>query len=118
MRAVMCREFGGPETLRLEADQVRIRVRAAGINFADTLMIAGTYQVKPPFPFTPGMEAAGDIVEVGAAVAEFKVGQRVLATARGGGTYADEMVARAVNVVPIPAALPGDVAAALPVVYE
>ncbi|MBV8168488.1 MAG: NADPH:quinone oxidoreductase family protein [Alphaproteobacteria bacterium] len=125
MRAVMCRQFGGPESLRveetasgpLESDQVRIRVHAAGINFADTLMIAGTYQVKPPFPFTPGMEAAGEIVEVGAAAKEFTVGQRVLATARGGGTYSDEMVAREVNVVPIPDAMPYDVAASFPVVY-
>src|SRR5258706_476164 len=125
MRAVMCRQFGGPETLRveetasapLESDQVRIRVYAAGINFADTLMIAGTYQVKPPFPLTPGMEAAGEIVEVGAAAKEFQVGQRVLATARGGGTYADEMVAREVNVVPIPDAMAYDVAASFPVVY-
>jgi NADPH2:quinone reductase len=125
MRAVMCRQFGGPETLRveevpsapLEADQVRIRVHAAGINFADTLMIAGSYQVKPPFPFTPGMEAAGVIAEVGSAVKDVTVGQRVLATARGGGTYADEMVARTVNVVPIPDTMDYQTAAAFPVVY-
>lgn len=125
MRAVMCRQWGGPETLRLEEvasaplapDQVRIRVHAAGINFADTLMVAGTYQVKPPFPFTPGMEAAGEIVEVGSAAKEFKVGQRVLATSRGGGTYADEMVAREEVVVPIPASMDYATAASFPVVY-
>src|SRR5438445_12708275 len=61
MKAVLCREWGGPESLRFEevaspplaAHQARIRVRACGVNFADTLMIAGKYQVKPDFPFTP-----------------------------------------------------------------
>jgi NADPH:quinone reductase len=125
MRAVMCREWGGPESLRVEevasaplaSDQVRLRVHAAGLNFADTLMIAGKYQVKPPFPFTPGMEAAGEIVEVGAAIREFKPGQRVLATARGGGTYATEMVAREDVVAPIPDAMDFVTAASFPVVY-
>ena len=67
MKAVLCREWGGPDSLRLEEvaarplkpNEVRIRVRACGVNFADTLMIAGKYQVKPEFPFTPGLEAAG-----------------------------------------------------------
>src|SRR6516165_6840825 len=67
MNSIRCREWGAPETLRLEKaesptlqpHQVRIRVRAAGVNFADTLMVGGRYQVKPPFPFTPGLEAAG-----------------------------------------------------------
>ena len=50
------------ERQSLEPQQVRIRVRAVGVNFADSLMVGGTYQVKPPFPFTPGLEAAGEIV--------------------------------------------------------
>ena len=50
------------ERQSLEPQQVRIRVRAAGVNFADSLMVGGTYQMKPPFPFTPGLEAAGEIV--------------------------------------------------------
>ena len=76
MQAVRCREWGPPDVLRLEKvvprelapSDVRIRVRAAGVNFADSLMVGGTYQVKPPFPFTPGLETAGEIVEVGSAV--------------------------------------------------
>jgi len=67
MKAIRCREWGTPDVLRLEKaespslkpHQVRIRARAAGVNFADSLMVGGTYQVKPPFPFTPGLEAAG-----------------------------------------------------------
>ena len=74
-KAVVCRELGPPENLRLETfasvplapGQVRIAIRAAGINFPDILMAAGEYQLKPPLPFTPGVEAAGDVVEVNAA---------------------------------------------------
>src|SRR5258706_7708307 len=125
MRAVLCRQWGSPDNLTLEdvpsrplaPDQVRIRVRAAGLNFADSLMIAGKYQVKPEFPFTPGMEVAGEIAEVGAAVTGLKVGQRVMATTRGGGAYATELVALPDAVVPIPDAMDFCTAAAFPVVY-
>jgi NADPH:quinone reductase len=125
MKAIRCREWGAPETLRLEEaespklqpHQVRIRVRAAGVNFADTLMVGGRYQVKPPFPFTPGLEAAGEIVEAGAAVANLRAGQRVLAVLRSGGGYAEEIVLDAAAVVPIPAAMGFVTAAAFPVAY-
>ena len=76
MRAVVCRELRGPDALELAdlptpepgACGVRIRVRAAGVNFADSLMLAGRYQEKPPLPFTPGLELAGEIEAVGAGV--------------------------------------------------
>ena len=95
MKAIRCREWGSPDVLRLEeADnpslerhQVRLRVHAAGVNFADSLMVGGTYQVKPQFPFTPGLEAAGEIVETGSAVDGLRVGQRALAVLRNGGGY-------------------------------
>ena len=69
-KAVVCRELGPPERLRLESfpsaplapGQVRVAIRAAGINFPDILMAAGKYQLKPELPFTPGVEAAGDVV--------------------------------------------------------
>ena len=81
-RAIVCRELGPPESLRLEQfasvplkpGQVRVAVRAAGINFPDILMAAGEYQHKPELPFTPGMEAAGDVSEVAGDVPGVAVG--------------------------------------------
>src|SRR6266851_3796187 len=72
MKAMICRQWGRPEDLRLEevapaplkAGQVRIRIKAAGVSFATTLVIAGKYQRKPPLPFAPGTEASGVAVEV------------------------------------------------------
>src|ERR1700736_6986607 len=112
MKAIRCREWGAPDVLRLEeaerprlaGDQGRIRVHAAGVNFADSLMVGGTYQVKPPFPFTPGLEAAGEIVEAGSAVDGLRAGQRALAVLRNGGGYAEEIVLDAAAVVPVPGA--------------
>jgi NADPH2:quinone reductase len=125
MKAVLCREWGGPESLRLEEvasrplspSEVRIRVHACGVNFADTLMVAGKYQVKPEFPFTPGLEAAGEVIEVGPAVTHLRPGQRVLAVLRFGGGYADEIALNADAVVPIPDAMDYITAAAFPVAY-
>jgi len=125
MKAVLCREWGTPDVLRfedvaareLQPDQVRIRVHAAGVNFADSLMVGGTYQVKPPFPFTPGLEAAGIIVEAGGAVAGLQAGQRVLAVLRNGGGYAKEILVDAASVVAIPDAMDFVTAAAFPVAY-
>ncbi|HXC27885.1 MAG TPA: NADPH:quinone oxidoreductase family protein [Stellaceae bacterium] len=125
MKAIVCHEWGAPEVLRFEEmgrrdlkpNQVRIRVHAAGVNFADSLMVGGTYQVKPPFPFTPGLEAAGVITETGSAVTDLQAGQRVLAVMRNGGTYAEEIVQDATSVVPIPDAMDYASAAAFPVAY-
>src|SRR5258708_29566977 len=87
MRAVLCREFAGPEKLvladvpppPLRDGTVRIRIHAAGVNFADTLLITGQYQDKPPLPFTPGMEVAGVVAEAGAGVPPPQRRDRVLA---------------------------------------
>jgi NADPH:quinone reductase len=125
MKAVLCREWGGPESLRVEEaaspalapNEARIRVRACGVNFADTLMIAGKYQVKPEFPFTPGLEAAGEVIEVGSEVKHLQPGQRVLAVLRFGGGYAEEIALNADAVVPIPDAMDYVTAAAFPVAY-
>ena len=106
--AIVCRELGPPESLRLEevasvpleAGQVRVAVRAAGINFPDILMVAGDYQLKPELPFTPGMEAAGTISEI-SDVDGFKVGNRVIVKLRHGG-YADEVVVTPAQLTPLP----------------
>jgi NADPH2:quinone reductase len=80
-------------------------------------MIAGTYQVKPGFPFTPGLEAAGEVVETGAEVTHLTPGQRVLAVLRFGGGYAEEIAVNADAVVVIPDAMDFVTAAAFPVAY-
>ena len=112
MRAVICRAWGGPETLAVEdmplpepgPDQVLIDVAAAGVNFADTLMIAGKYQEKPAFPFSPGLEIAGTLRRAGSNVSGLKEGQRVMALTDFGG-YAETALARAGDVYPIPETL-------------
>ena len=108
-RRVVCREFGPPEQLRLETfpsqalaeGQIRVAVRASGINFPDILMAAGSYQLKPEKPFTPGVEAAGRITELGNGVTSLAVGDRVIARMRYG-AYADELVVTPAQLVPIP----------------
>jgi len=109
MKAVLCHSFGPPENLSaadipsppLEDGQVRIAVRACGVNFPDALMIQGLYQFKPAFPFSPGLEVAGDIIEVAADVNELAVGARVMATMMFGG-FAEEVVVPAATVLPMP----------------
>src|SRR5947199_183165 len=98
-KAVVCRELGPPERLRLESfaptplpkGDVRVAVHAAGINFPDILMAAGEYQLKPELPFTPGVEAAGEVTEIAEAVTGFAIGDRVIVKMRHG-AYADEAV--------------------------
>src|ERR1041385_6601147 len=98
-KAVVCRELGPPEKLRLEhfasaplpPGHVRVAIHAAGINFPDILMAAGEYQLKPELPFIPGVEAAGEVVEVERAVQGATVGDRVIVKLRHGG-YADEVL--------------------------
>ncbi|MBZ5523183.1 MAG: NADPH:quinone oxidoreductase family protein [Acidobacteriia bacterium] len=124
MRAVLCRELGGPEKLVVEDvpsppmrdGAVRIAIHAAGLNFADLLLIAGQYQSKPSLPFTPGSEAAGVITEVGAGVRHLKAGDRVMAILEGGG-YAEEAVVDAARVLPIPPNMSFDEAAGFPIAY-
>lgn len=105
MKAIVCPAFGGPEVLTfadypkpsVKADEVLVRVRAAGVNFADLVVVAGKYQAKIEPPFVPGMEIAGEIAEVGSAVAGWKVGDRVVSLTDGGG-YAEYVAVRAQRV--------------------
>jgi NADPH:quinone reductase len=125
MRAVLCKELGGPEKLVIEDvpappirdGAVRIAIHAAGVNFADILLISGQYQDRPPLPFIPGMEVAGVVTELGAGVSRLKVGDRVLSSV-GRGAYAEEVVVEADSAHRIPAAMDFVAAAAFPVAYS
>jgi len=124
MRAIVCRRLDGPEALALEnvpapepePGEVTIAVGAAALNFADILMTRGTYQEKPPLPFTPGMELAGRIHTVGADVIGLAPGERVLAVVDHG-AFAEVARARAVDVVAIGDAMTDAVAAGFPIAY-
>jgi NADPH:quinone reductase len=108
-KAVVCRELGPPERLRLETfppaplaqGQVRVAIHAAGINFTDILMAAGEYQLKPELPFTPGVEAAGEVIEVEGSATGVAVGDRVIVKMRYG-AYADEAVVTPSQLTPLP----------------
>lgn len=124
MKAMMSHEPGGPETLKLtEADtpepgpgQLRIAVKAAGVNFPDTLIIRDLYQFKPPRPFAPGGEVAGVIEALGDGVSGFNIGDRVIAGGINGG-FATHFIADAARVNNIPDAMPFDEAAAFMLTY-
>ena len=110
-RAVNCAAWGAPDQLTVaniavrepKADEVRVRVLAAGVNFPDALIVQGKYQIQPPFPFTPGAEIAGEVISVGDGVKHVKAGDRVVAFCGVGG-FAEEVIAPAAVTIPI---LPG-----------
>jgi NADPH2:quinone reductase len=97
--------------------QVRVRNRAAALNFFDILQIQGKYQTKPPFPFTPGAEIAGEIDAVGDAVSQWRLGDRVIGLPGGSG-FAEQTVLDASKVFRIPSGMDWAPAAALPIVYH
>ncbi len=124
MRAVVCHELGGLDRLTLGelprpeagAGEILIEVKAAGLNFADLLMIKGEYQEKPDLPFAPGLEIAGRIARIGDGVSGFVEGQRVMATVSHGG-FAEFSVARSGDVVALPDAVDDVTAAGFAVAY-
>jgi NADPH2:quinone reductase len=124
MKALLSHRPGGPETLVIEdipeptagPGEVRIAVRACGVNFPDVLIIQDLYQVKPPRPFAPGSEVAGVVDAVGAGVADFRPGDRVImGPVRGG--MAEKAVAPATCCWKMPPAMPFDEGAALLFTY-
>lgn len=125
MRALRCHTLGDLSSLRVEdcpapsigPGQVRIGVKAAGVNFPDILMIEGKYQVKPELPFIPGLEVAGEVLEVASGVDHVRPGDRVIAFARHAGGFASEIVLPGGIVTPIPDAMDFETAAAFPVAY-
>src|SRR5262245_11818080 len=124
MKALLCKSWGGPETLVLEelpspqagAGEVVIDVKAAGVNFPDVLIIQNKYQLKPPLPFAPGAELSGVIKEIGAGVTGFRAGDRVIAITMYG-AFAEECVARAGQLIRMPAGLDFATAAAFTFTY-
>ncbi len=124
MKAVLCKAFGPADTLVVEEvnspeikkNEVLLDVHAAGINFPDTLIIEGKYQFKPPFPFSPGGEAAGVISAVGEKVSHLQVGQRVMALT-GWGSCAEQVAVPAYNILPMPEGMDFPTAAAFSMTY-
>ena len=124
MKAMVCRELTGPAALRLEEvaephpapNQVRIRVRACGVNFADSLITRGQYQKQPQPPFSPGFELSGEVLELGAGVEKIAVGDRLIAMTGHGG-YAEQVVVDVNRCTPLPAAMSWEHGAAFPVVF-
>jgi NADPH2:quinone reductase len=109
MRRIVCRELGPPENLEIEEvddivprpGQVVVGVGAAGVNFVDGLFVAGDYQIKPPLPFTPGSEIAGEVVAVADDGSGIAIGDRVLSMCGLGG-YAEQVAISALSAVPVP----------------
>src|SRR5215468_3926513 len=124
MRAVICRAWGAVEDLTIEevpapapaVDEVLIDVRATSVNYADSIMVAGKYQTRPPFPFSPGLETAGIVARCGAAVTRFRPGDRVMATLAYGG-LAEQAVAKEAETFAVPPGMPFEEAGAFPIAY-
>jgi NADPH2:quinone reductase len=124
MKAVVCKAWGGPETLVIEdlpsprpgAGELVVDVAAAGVNFPDLLIIQNKYQLKPALPFTPGAELAGVVKEVGAGVSHLRPGDRVVAMVNTG-AFAEECIASAARVLPLPPGVDFAAAAAFSLTY-
>src|SRR5437899_9301245 len=124
MRAVICRAWGPVDDLKLEdvappkpgPGQLVIDIKATGVNYADSIMVAGRYQTRPPFPFSPGLETAGVVTRRGEGVTRFKTGDRVMAILAYGG-FAEPAPADEAETFPIPHAMPFGEAGAFPDAY-
>lgn len=124
MKALVCHGFAPYDQHKIEdvpaptlpKGHVRVSVKAAGVNFPDILQVEGKYQMKPPFPFTPGAECAGIIAEVGEDVPYLKPGMRV-ACFPGLNAFAEEVNVNMMACMPIPANMPFETAAAIGLVY-
>ena len=124
MRAVLCREWGAIDDLTIAdvpvptpaAGEVLIDVKAAGVTYADAIMAAGQYQIKPPLPFSPGFEAAGVVAACGEGTTRLQPGARVMAILSYGG-LAEMVVAPEADTFAIPDGMSFDEAGAFPVAY-
>jgi NADPH2:quinone reductase len=124
MKAVLCKAYGPPESLVIEdvpalepgPGEVVVSVKAASVNFPDVLIIQNKYQVKPPLPFSPGSEVAGIVKAVGGGVTHVKPGDRVMAII-GYGAFAEEVKVEGRRVLPLPAGMDFESAAAFGLTY-
>src|SRR6186713_1923806 len=124
MKALLCVEHGPADRLVLREipdlvpgeGEVIVRVRAAGVNFPDTLIIENRYQFKPELPFVPGGECAGVVESVGAGVHHLRPGTRVMAFTTWG-AFAEKVRVRANSLIPVPDGMDDAVAAAFTIAY-
>ena len=109
MKAIICNQFGQPSSLQYQEvaspspkeDEILIAVKACSVNFPDTLIIQGKYQFRPPFPFSPGSDVAGIVLEVGKEGSPFKVGDAVVGFVPFGG-FAEQVLIKASDCFPKP----------------
>ncbi len=121
MKAIVVKEFGGPEVLRLETvadptpgwEQVVVRLAAIGVNPVDTYIRSGAYAAKPELPYTPGVDGAGTIIALGSGVTGLREGDRVYLAGSLTGTYAERAVCGVIHVHPLPARISFSQGAAL-----
>ncbi|MFQ6720334.1 alcohol dehydrogenase catalytic domain-containing protein, partial [Bordetella pertussis] len=124
MKAVVCREYGGPDVAAYEEvpapalapGAVRIQVQACSASFASLLVMEGKHQNRAPLPLIPGTEVAGVVTELGAGATRFRVGDRVIAGVQSG-CYAQEVVAPEATVFELPADVPFETGAQFPTIY-
>jgi NADPH2:quinone reductase len=124
MKAIVCKAWGPPDSLELQdrpdlvpgPGEVAVDVRAAGVNFPDVLTVQGKYQVKPPLPFTPGNEFAGVVRALGDGVRGLRVGDSVIGFTQTG-AFAEQAVAPAAALMPMPPGMDFDTAAAITLTY-
>jgi NADPH:quinone reductase len=125
MRAAVVRAIGPPESIAVEerpipapgSGEIVVQTLAAGVNFADLLMVAGQYQVKPPLPFVPGLELCGRITSVGAGVERWRPGDRIMGAPIRGGCFAEYVAVSAQHVFRAPESLSDELAAQFVVAY-
>jgi len=124
MKAVLCRQYGPPDSLRIEEiespragpGEVVVTTRAASVNFPDVLIIQNKYQFKPPLPFSPGSELAGVVKEVGDGVSAWRPGDKVIAFTTYG-AFAQEVKTEATRLLPLPEGMSFETGAAFLLTY-
>ena len=124
MKAIVCNNFGPIKDIqykvvedpKIEDNSVIIDVKSIGVNFPDGLLVQGKYQLKPETPFTPGMEVAGQVIEIGSNVSQFKIGDRVVGQSQLGG-YAEKALVKESSVFNIPEKMSFDDSCALLCAY-